>query len=181
MHHEESNTFVVRPTDSIKLKWDIVVMVCAIFNCFTIPLKVAFEPPQLEKPLFNTINFCVDLIFLFDMIINFRTTYIDSHGQEVTNPWSIARNYLKFNFWVDLLATIPIDSILHQIMKNDNPTYELFGILKLGRLNKLKKIISYLNVVEDVKQFMNLMKLVFFIVIYIHCFACTWWYMIRDD
>jgi hypothetical protein len=66
-------------------------------------------------------------------------------------------------------------------MKNDNPTYELFGILKLGRLNKLKKIISYLNVVEEVKQFMNLMKLVFFIIIYIHCFACTWWYMIRDS
>jgi hypothetical protein len=25
------------------------------------------------------------------------------------------------------------------------------------------------------------MKLVFFIVIYVHCFACTWWFMIRDS
>ena len=139
------------PSDSIKLRWDVAVMLCAIFNCFAIPFKVAYEPQSMGAAQFIVLNSCVDMVFLLDMVINFRTTYLDYYGEEVTDPISIAKNYLKLSFWVDLLATIPIDSILHQIMKNNNPTYELFGILKLGRLNKLKKIISYLNVVEDVK------------------------------
>lgn len=28
---------------------------------------------------------------------------------------------------------------------------------------------------------MNLLKMIFFLVIYIHCFACFWWYLIRED
>jgi hypothetical protein len=126
-------------------------MLCAIFNCFTIPFKVAYEPPGMDSARFALTNILVDLIFLLDILVNFRTTYIDSHGEEVVDPRRIAYNYLKLSFWVDLCATIPLDSILHGITGTDNPTYELFGILKLGRLNKLKKIISYLNVVEDVK------------------------------
>ena len=85
------------------------------------------------------------------MFVNFRTVYIDSHGEEVIDPKRIAINYLKWSFWIDMSATIPIDSILEGIMQTRNPTFEMFGILKLGRLNKLKKIISYLNVVEEVK------------------------------
>ena len=171
---------IFRPTDLIKLRWDIAVMICAIFNCFTIPFKVAYQPPGMDSIIFSLVNLCVDLIFFMDILINFRTTYIDSVGVEVTDAKRIAKNYLKLSFWVDLSATIPLDSILNSILKNDDPRFELFGILKLGRLNKLKKIISYLNVVEEVKQFLNLMKLVFFIVIYVHCFACTWWFMIKD-
>ena len=59
--------------------------------------------------------------------------------------------------------------------------FELFGLLKMGRLLKLSKIIQYLNVVEEVKQFMNLANLIFFLIIYIHWYACIWWFLIKED
>ena len=32
--------------------WDIFIIVLAIYNCFQIPIEIAFEPPTLEKPGF---------------------------------------------------------------------------------------------------------------------------------
>lgn len=85
------------------------------------------------------------------MVINFRSAFIDDLGDEITCPRLIAINYLQFYFWMDLIATIPIDDLIVVITNIHNDAFKLFGILKLGRLLKLKKIISYLNVVDEIK------------------------------
>jgi len=38
-----------------------------------------------------------------------------------------------------------------------------------------------MNVEEDTKGGMNLVKIVFFLIVYIHFYACTWWITIRND
>ena len=58
------------------------------------------------------IDVLIDLIFFVDIIITFRTTFIDFKGREILNPKKIAINYLSGMFWIDLAATVPIDSIL---------------------------------------------------------------------
>jgi len=64
---------------------------------------------------------------------------------------------------------------------DNNPYYELFGILKLGRVLRLNKIIQFLNVDEDVKASMKLSKMVFFLIIYIHFYACLWWLLVKNS
>lgn len=54
-------------------------------------------------------------------------------------------------------------------------------MLKFGRILRLNKIIQYLNVTEDVKASMKLTKIIFFLVIYIHVFACLWWFIVVKD
>jgi potassium voltage-gated channel Eag-related subfamily H member 8 len=54
------------------------------------------------------------IFFLFlrliaDIILNFRTTYVNKRGEVVSSPKSIALNYLKGWFAVDFLAAIPFD------------------------------------------------------------------------
>jgi len=84
-------------------------MTSAVFNCYTIPYKVAYEPPMFDTPFFELLNYIIDIVFLIDIIINFRTAYIDDKGNEVDVPIKIAGNYLSRQFWIDLVATIPID------------------------------------------------------------------------
>lgn len=55
---------------------------------------------------------------------------------------------------------------------------QLLGILKLGRMLRLSKIISYLNVDEDVKASMKLSKLIFFLILYMHFSSCFFWLLI---
>ena len=61
-----------------------------------------------------------------------------------------------------------MDTILEAIFSEEDPLYQLFGVLKLGRIVRLNKIIAFLNVDEDTKGGMNLIKIVFFLFIYIH-------------
>ena len=123
----------------------------------------------------------IDLVFFIDIIITFRTGYLDERGELRVNSREIAKNYLKMQFWVDLSATLPLDTIISVILNDDNELYALFGLIKMGRIFRLKKIIQFLNLVEDLKAFLNLFKLMFFIVMYLHCFACVWWYITKTS
>jgi len=57
----------------------------------------------------------------------------------------------------------------------------MLGILKLGRVLRLNKIIQFLNVDEDVKASMKITKMVLFLSIYIHLYACIWWIIVSID
>ena len=123
----------------------------------------------------------IDFVFFVDIIITFRTGYLDDRGDLKVEPKVIAKNYLRMQFWIDLSATLPLDTIVSILLNDDNELYALLGLIKMGRIFRLKKIIQFLNLVEDLKAFLNLIKLIFFIIMYIHCFACVWWYIIKDS
>lgn len=44
-----------------------------------------------------------------DIVLNFRTTYVSRKGEVVSNSRSIAMNYVKSWFLVDLVAALPFD------------------------------------------------------------------------
>lgn len=47
-----------------------------------------------------------------DIIINFRTTFVNSNDEVVSHPAKIAVHYLKGWFIIDLVAAIPFDLFL---------------------------------------------------------------------
>ena len=57
------------------------------------------------------IDLLVDLMFIADILINFRTTYLHN-GEVVTNQKKIAINYVKGWFVIDTIAAIPFDLLL---------------------------------------------------------------------
>lgn len=109
---QKYESILLRPNSTFKQKWDLLIILFAIFNCFQVPMDVAFEPEVLQTIGFKVLNYMVDTIFLIDILIVFRTTFINEKGQEVTESYDIALNYLKSTFIVDLMATIPFDDIL---------------------------------------------------------------------
>jgi len=52
-------------------------MLLAIWNCIIIPFDVSFGSDQEESTLYSAFNIFVDLCFLTDIILNFRTTIVD--------------------------------------------------------------------------------------------------------
>ena len=59
------------------------------------------------------LDYFTDFCFTIDIILTFRTTYIDAKtGEEVIEPRKIAFNYLfKGKFAIDFLSTVPFDTI----------------------------------------------------------------------
>jgi len=80
--NNKDNWCTIRATSDFKFRWDILIMLLAIFNCFFVPLQVAFDPPSLNDKKFNIANSIIDFIFLIDIIICFRTIFMDEFGIE---------------------------------------------------------------------------------------------------
>lgn len=57
----------------------------------------------------------------------------------------------------------------------------MLGLFKLGRLLRLNDIIYFLKTTDDVKSSLKLVKLILYLVVYAHCFACLWWFIIKSD
>ena len=56
--------------------------------------------------------FPVDIMFIIDILINFRTTYVSENDEVVSQPSKIAVHYFRGWFIIDLVAAIPFDLLL---------------------------------------------------------------------
>jgi hypothetical protein len=78
-----------------------------------LPINIAFDPPFLDSAFHTVLNRIIDIIFLIDLVINFRTTVKNTlTGEEIMSSKGIAMHYLKTRFLIDLIASIPLDSII---------------------------------------------------------------------
>ena len=134
----------------------------------------------MKLPAFVVVNSLIDFVFLLDIIVNFRTTFYDHEtGDENFDFIMTAKMYLRGRFTIDLLSTIPFDNIALLFTQSSSPVLQLFSLLKLVRISRLGRIIERMNVTQDMKNALKLFKLIFVIIIYIHCLACLWYIIVN--
>jgi len=173
-----------RANSQTRIKWDLFIILLATINSFQIPYNVAFTSPENKNIALDIFNWLIDFFFMMDVVINFRTSYIsDITGNEIVDTKIIAIKYLKTRFWIDLLASVPLDFFTY-ILNNDKSNaflLQMLGLLKLVRILRLSRLITYLNFKNDVKMSLKLIKLVFFLVLYLHCLCCIWYFIVKQD
>ena len=128
--HEPWRKRILDPGSDIFLQWNRVFLCSCIVALFVDPLF--FYLPTvvgdgssscMETDLnlgivvtcFRTI---ADIFYLLHMTIKFRTAYVSpssrvfGRGELVMDPEKIARRYLKSDFFIDLVATLPLPQVL---------------------------------------------------------------------
>jgi hypothetical protein len=58
---------------------------------------------------------------------------------------------------------------------------DLFQIIKINRVLRFTRVISFINTSENVKLTLRLFKLILYLMIYIHWQACAWFYYTKQD
>jgi hypothetical protein len=173
---------VIRVNNTKKVYFEIFVIILAIYNCFGIPLEICLQPEIMESQAFTILNSVIDFIFAIDIYIQFKTTYYDPlSGDEIFDKKTIRINYLTGRFFIDLMATIPLDTIAFMITQEKNEILPLFSLLKLIRVTRLGRIIERMNVKEHIKLMMKLAQIIFFLIMYIHIIACVWYLIVQVD
>jgi hypothetical protein len=77
---------MVQYNDKSKMRWDMLIMILTFWNCYKIPLSVSFDE-AFDTIFTEIINVTVDVFFLLDIIVNFRTVVImESTGEEFSHP-----------------------------------------------------------------------------------------------
>jgi hypothetical protein len=77
---------MIKTNSTFRLIWDGVITLLAIINLFIIPLEVAWSGDYTKAADYIVTDYIVDILFLIDIILNFRTTIIDKYGEEVADP-----------------------------------------------------------------------------------------------
>ena len=75
---------MLRHNSRFRLRWDLLIILLALYNCITIPYEVAFGAGFVDNIGVNVLDYTIDCLFFLDVLFNFRTTYINSKtGTEV--------------------------------------------------------------------------------------------------
>ncbi|VDP83831.1 unnamed protein product [Echinostoma caproni] len=125
-----------------------------------------------SSALLSTVDILVDIMFFVDILINFRTTYVNKNDEVVSHPRRIATHYIKGWFFIDLVAAIPFDLIFFQ-SSGEQPT-ALTSVLKSARLLRLVGIVRKLDRYSEYGASILLLLTALFALI-AHWLACIWY------
>ena len=112
-----SEFFLIAHTSGFSEYWDFLIMIAYCWNVFVLPIDIAFET---QNKVTGWINVFVDMCFVIDIIVQFRTTIPDEDtGEDIKDSAILAKAYLHGRFTIDFLSTIPMDTIMMIFLEED--------------------------------------------------------------
>ncbi|XP_013410242.1 potassium voltage-gated channel subfamily H member 7-like isoform X2 [Lingula anatina] len=174
-----------------KAVWDWIILLLVLYTAVFTPFTVAFLLNEDERKMQQNhapktrernagksqaeplviIDLLVDIMFIADILINFRTTHVHN-GEVVSDPQKIAKNYLKGWFIIDAVAAIPFDLLLFGSGTSDTMT--ITGVLKTARLLRLLRVARRMDQYSEYGAAVLLLMMALFTLI-AHWLACIFY------
>ncbi|XP_037618426.1 potassium voltage-gated channel subfamily H member 7 isoform X2 [Sebastes umbrosus] len=165
-----------------KAVWDWLILLLVIYTAIFTPYSAAFLLNDIEEqrrrecgyscsPL-NVVDLMVDIMFIVDILINFRTTYVNANEEVVSHPAKIAIHYFKGWFLIDMVAAIPFDLLIFGSGSDETTT--LIGLLKTARLLRLVRVARKLDRYSEYGAAVLMLLMCIFALI-AHWLACIWY------
>uniref|UniRef100_A0A182QHT3 Ion transport domain-containing protein n=1 Tax=Anopheles farauti TaxID=69004 RepID=A0A182QHT3_9DIPT len=165
-----------------KAVWDWIILLLVMYTAIFTPYVAAF---LLSEPDYNQrknrkyaddpiviIDLIVDVTFVVDILINFRTTFVNGQDEVVSHPGRIAVHYLSGWFLIDLVAAIPFDLLL--VGSDTDETTTLIGLLKTARLLRLVRVARKIDRYSEYGAAVLVLLMATFALI-AHWLACIWY------
>nr|XP_031307411.1 potassium voltage-gated channel subfamily H member 7 isoform X2 [Camelus dromedarius] len=176
------NKFTILHYSPFKAVWDWLILLLVIYTAIFTPYSAAFLLNDREEqkrrecgyscsPL-NVVDLIVDIMFIIDILINFRTTYVNQNEEVVSDPAKIAIHYFKGWFLIDMVAAIPFDLLIFGSGSDETTT--LIGLLKTARLLRLVRVARKLDRYSEYGAAVLMLLMCIFALI-AHWLACIWY------
>lgn len=129
--HEPYRKQILDPGSDIFLQWNRVFLFSCLVGLFVDPLFFFLPSVQTDgnsSCMGTDLNLGIvvtcfrtlaDTFYLLHMFIKLRTAYVSpssrvfGRGELVMDPKKIARRYLRTDFFIDLIATLPLPQVHH--------------------------------------------------------------------
>ncbi|XP_011785117.1 PREDICTED: potassium voltage-gated channel subfamily H member 4 [Colobus angolensis palliatus] len=162
-----------------KAIWDGLILLATFYVAVTVPYNVCFsgdDDTLITSRHTLVSDIAVEMLFILDIILNFRTTYVSQSGQVISAPRSIGLHYLATWFFVDLIAALPFDLLY---VFNITVT-SLVHLLKTVRLLRLLRLLQKLERYSQCSAVvLTLLMSVFALLA--HWMACIWYVIGRRE
>ncbi|XP_025406127.1 potassium voltage-gated channel subfamily H member 8 isoform X3 [Sipha flava] len=161
-----------------KTCWDWLILIATFYVAIVVPYNASFV--NTDKPSMVS-DVVVESLFIVDILFNFRTTFVNKKGEVVSDSKTIAFNYLKSWFVVDLFAALPFDLLYaSDVYSGDEAGSGQVHLLKLTRLLRLARLLQKIDRYSQYGgMILTLLMLLFTLVA--HWFACIWYVIAESE
>ena len=127
---------------SVQQTWEVVIICVALYSVLAVPIRIAVNT-TLWDPAYDVIDMITYLIYIIDVFVNLRTTFVDKLGMEITDGTKVMMNYIgSFRFIIDILSLVNFPSImLSSASKGTMVILNIFGLLKISRYFRAQRLI----------------------------------------
>jgi len=164
---------IADPQNLESIIWGKIIALCVLYTSWIVPFTLGFDWWRSGMVLY-IVGYVVEGIFWFDMLQSFRTAFIE-HGRLVRTPKEIAKHYLQFWFWIDLLANIPWETLV-SAWYDTKVHRKTFKIIKWAKLPKLLRLSGWRKVLDGMGgkgQYTHLIMSCLSLCIAIHMACCS--------
>lgn len=179
--------FVILPTSKFAERWDTVMLLVLLYTCLVTPFQVAFVKVSLGVSF--GCDRLVDLLFLFDMVVQSHTAYRRSNRSGdgrviwVTSlrsiRWRYATSWLVFDI-ISVGSSI-FDVLAVTLSSDDLRRMQVLRIIRVFRLLKLFSVVKgaritsrFVGSLELTYSFLELLRWTVWLCFSAHLIACIW-------
>ena len=199
MLSEEERRSVWLPNSYSKNIWDVLLALLVSYTAIMLPIELCYDDVLQTQPRHLIIfDIFTDVIFLVDIVINFRVGYIDQ-AVVVVDKRAIRRKYLGRWFAVDVIGAFPGDSIFaiyQAATKTSNgggsdsdsgfgraqaSILTLFKVLKVPKIMRLGRVLKSLEKLEGIASVANILILLVIIIFMNHWISCFWFLVAKGE
>ncbi|XP_046291446.1 potassium voltage-gated channel subfamily H member 3 isoform X3 [Marmota monax] len=171
--------FILLHCGALRATWDGFILLATLYVAVTVPYSVcvstAREPSAARGPP-SVCDLAVEVLFILDIVLNFRTTFVSKSGQVVFAPKSICLHYVTTWFLLDVIAALPFD-LLHAFKVN---VYFGAHLLKTVRLLRLLRLLPRLDRYSQYSAVVLTLLMAVFALL-AHWVACIWFYIGQQE
>ncbi|XP_077153611.1 voltage-gated inwardly rectifying potassium channel KCNH3 isoform X2 [Ranitomeya variabilis] len=173
--------FILLHYGPFKACWDCLILLATLYVAVTVPYSFCFntgkeEGVQNQRSPPSACDIAVEILFILDIILNFRTTFVSESGQVVFSSRLIFLHYIRTWFLLDLLAALPVD-LLYSFNIN---IYFGAHLLKTVRLLRLLRLLPRLDRYSQYSAVVLSLLMVVFALL-AHWVACVWYFIGQQE
>ncbi|KAF0698355.1 Aste57867_11005 [Aphanomyces stellatus] len=185
MVQKQNHGFVISLNSKFKRWWDVLVAVITIYVVIVTPIQVGFGLKDVQT--LDSIQIFVDTMFIVELVLTFRTSYIDSATREEINDAALIRRHYIYGWFIpDAASSYPVSYFNTKDQNSSVQALKFLRILKIFRVFHLSKSPLFVNLTAYVSRKMNpamlrMIKLLLIFLLCQHFIACTYYYVVSYE
>ena len=107
LHMMEQQSNMISPNSKVRQHWDIVQAIVLAYVAISVPYRICFDDPAALWSFWFTVDVVLDVYFIVDIFLNFRTAIITRDGEVVYEHRAVAIRYARSWLPIDFISSLP--------------------------------------------------------------------------
>ncbi|KAF7686226.1 hypothetical protein HF521_015588 [Silurus meridionalis] len=166
----KKSKFILLHFSSFKAGWDWLILLATFYVAVTVPYNVCFIGDEDLTRSTTVSDIAVEILFIIDIVLNFRTTYVSTSGQVIFEARQICIHYMTTWLVIDLVAALPFD-LLYAFNVS---VVSVVHLLKTVRLLRLLRLLQKMDRYSQHSTVVLTLLMSMFALL-AHWMACIWY------